>query len=56
MITNQIDSCEKQGIDQHQLLLLTEMEAKKEELIATLASMIRNYALKKHQQGNYKRR
>lgn len=45
----QMDSCETRGMEDNKLLILTEKELKREELIGVLAGLIRNYAMKQQQ-------
>jgi|GEM_PF-4875542 len=42
----QVDSCKLQEIENADLIILTEEELKKEELISVLAGLIKNYSMK----------
>ena len=44
-----VDSWKSQGVENTELLILTEEELKKEELIGVLAGLIKNYAMKQQQ-------
>lgn len=43
----EVDSCKMQGIEGTDLLILTEKELKREELISVLAGLIKDYTMKR---------
>lgn len=47
----QIESSQTHGLERHQLLLMTETELKRVELITVLTSMLKSRALKLQQQN-----